>query len=305
MITIEPGRRWIGTQLPIQAQSSMFVAEWERSAGPTELARIAQICDRAGFDYVAVCDHVAIPDAASAAMGTHWMDPIATLSWLAGQTQRVHLLTHVYVLPFRPAAVAAKQLATLDHLSGGRLIAGIGAGHLQPEFELLGVPFAERGHLMDERLPQLAELLENEFVDGFGAAPRPTQTPRPPLWIAGSSAPALRRAATLGDGWLPQGPATDEMIAELFRRLDAAHRSREGFAVGHITAPVHIGTPSHDLGRFTITGSAEQVAEHLLATTPDAVNQLQIRVDAPSAEACAEQYERAGTELLPLLRSTP
>ena len=302
MRSIEPGQRWIGTQLPIQAQSSRFAADWERSTGPVDLARIARACETAGFDYVAVCDHVAIPEAAAEAMGTHWVDPIATLSWLAGQTTRIGLLTHVYVLPFRPAPVAAKQLATLDHLSGGRLLAGIGAGHVEAEFDLLGVPFAERGRLMDERLPQLARLLESEFVDGFGAAPRPAQTPRPPLWIAGSSAPALRRAATLSDGWLPQGPATDDMIDDLLARLNAAGRRSDGFAIGHITAPVHIGRPSHDLGRFTIAGSAEEVAERLLATAPVAVNQLQIRVDAPSAEACVEQYERAGAELLPLLR---
>jgi probable F420-dependent oxidoreductase len=303
MRSIEPGQRWIGTQLPIQAQSSRFAAPWERTAGPAELARIAKACDAAGFDYLAVCDHIAIPEAAAEAMGTHWADPIATLSWLAGQTSSIGLLTHVYVLPFRSAAIAAKQLATLDHLSGGRLIAGIGAGHVEAEFELLGVPFAERGRLMDERLPQLAQLLEHEFVDGFGAAPRPAQSPRPPMWIAGSSAPARRRAASIGDGWLPQGPATDEMIDDLFARLDAHGRAVEAFAVGHITAPVHLGATRDELGPYTIAGSAEEVAERLLAHTPVRANQLQIRMAASSAEECADQYAQAGEELLPLLRS--
>ena len=114
MIEIPHGARVFGMQLPIQAQSNYFVSEWERTAGPTELARVTKTADDNGFHYVGVCDHVALPDSVVGGMGTHWAEPISTLSWLAALTTRVGLLTHVYVLPYRHPLVAAKQFANLD-----------------------------------------------------------------------------------------------------------------------------------------------------------------------------------------------
>lgn len=307
MAAINPGnstRRIIGTQLPIQAQSTMFAAPWESDAGPADLLRVAQTCETAGYDYVGVCDHVAIPLAAAPAMGTQWMDPISTLSWLAGQTEHIGLLTHVFVLGYRHPLVAAKQFATVDHLSGGRLIAGIGAGHLHGEFEALGADFTQRGRDLDAALPTLIAALENEFVDDLGARPRPTQEPRPPIWIAGSSAPALRRAARFGDGWLPQGPASTDHVETLHRLLDAEGRSVDGFVIGHIAPPVHVGHPDWDAPRRTITGTADEVAEKLLSTVPDGVNQIQIAVVARSVDECCDQLSAVAEEVMPLLRSS-
>src|SRR5688572_28428010 len=139
-------------QLPIQSQSTIFVQPWEPDAGAAELVRVAQACEAAGFDYVAVCDHVAIPASQAEAMSTEWWDTIATLAYLAAVTTRVRLLSHVYVLPYRHPLAAAKAWATLDALSGGRAILGVGAGHSQGEFDALGVPFAERGRLLDEAI---------------------------------------------------------------------------------------------------------------------------------------------------------
>ena len=107
-----------GMQLPIQAQSTVFVEEWEKTAGARELAAVARACDAAGFAYVAVCDHVAIRGRADA-MSTTWYDTIATLGWLAGVTERVGLLSHVYVTAYRHPLQTAKAFATLDALSGG------------------------------------------------------------------------------------------------------------------------------------------------------------------------------------------
>ena len=217
MFTIAPGTRAFGMQLPVQAQSNYFVADWERSAGPAEIARIARLCDEHGFAYVAVCDHVVIPETFAPSMGTFWVDPMSTLGWLAGLTDRVMLLTHVYVLPFRQAELAAKQFATLDWLSGGRAICGVGVGHVEAEFQRLGVDHHRRGATTTERLPVMIQALEQEFVDGMGAAPRPVQSPRPPVWVGGSSDAAVARAARFGDGWIPQGPATRELV-DLLRR---------------------------------------------------------------------------------------
>src|SRR6266481_5805171 len=127
---VPPGKLVYGMQLPIVAQSSLFAAPWEAEAGTDELRRIAEACDRSGFFYLGVCDHVCIPRARAGAMSTAWHDTVATLGFLA----------------------AAKAFATLDALSGGRVIVGVGAGHLEAEFAALGVPFAGRGRRLDEAI---------------------------------------------------------------------------------------------------------------------------------------------------------
>jgi probable F420-dependent oxidoreductase len=299
--TIPAGQRVVGMQLPIQAQSTYFVADWERSAGPAELAEVAQACDTAGFAYVAVCDHVALPEAVAGSMGYHWVDPVATLAWLAAQTTNVHLLSHVYVLAYRHPLMAAKQFATIDHLSGGRVICGIGAGHVEPEFDRLGVDFAGRGRALDAGVPLLAEALANEVVDGFGSLPRPVQTPRPPIWLAGSSAPAIRRAARLADGWLPQGPASVGMVDALAAEREACGRGDEPMAVGTITPFMYVGAASWDLPDDTLTGSPGVIAEHLVDLAGSGVNQLQVRFRARGATELCDQIAAFGSTVLPLL----
>lgn len=300
MIEVPQGRRIYGIQLPIQAQSTYFVAEWERSAGPRELARVATACDRNGYAYVGVCDHVSLPESVVGGMGTHWVDPISTLGWIAGFTEKVGLLTHVYVLPYRHPLMAAKQFATLDHLSNGRAIVGVGAGHVEAEFAHLGVDFHSRGRAMNESIPVLADALANEFVDGFGARPRPVQSPRPPIWVAGSSASAIARAARLADGWLPQGPASQEMVDSLVAERDTHGRSG-AFMVGHITPFLYVGTPGFDVGDATISGSPAEVAEKILAGTPRGVNQLQVRFKARSCDELCDQLEGFARDVAPLV----
>ncbi len=301
MYTIEAGTRIFGIQLPIQAQSNFFVGAWERSAGPPEMARIARTCDVAGFAYVGVCDHVALPASVEGSMGMHWVDPISTLSWLAAATQRVMLLTHVYVLPYRHPLMAAKQFATIDHLSGGRMLCGVGAGHVQAEFEHLGLDFHRRGRTIDERLPVLISALEQEFVDGFGARPRPVQEPRPPIWVAGSSAPAITRAARFGDGWLPQGPSDASMIALLHGERAKAGREALPMAIGHITPFLHVGDATWDVGEATFAGSAQSIAERILAGTADGVNQLQVRFKARSCDELCDQLHAFAADVAPML----
>ena len=302
MFTVPKGRRIYGIQLPIQAQSSYFVADWEKTAGPAELARLAQACDDNGYAYVGVCDHVSLPESVVGGMGTHWADPIATLSWLAALTTRVGLLTHVYVLPYRHPRVAAKQFATLDHLSGGRALIGIGAGHVQAEFEHLGVDFDHRGSAVEAGVPALAAALEHEFVDGFGARPRPVQSPRPPIWIAGSSPVAIKRAARLADGWLPQGPSNADMV-NLLQSERAKHGRTGDFMIGHITPFMYVGDPSWDVGEATLSGSAQSIAERILAGTAPGVNQLQVRFKARSCDELCDQLAAFATDVAPLVTS--
>lgn len=303
MFTIARGTRAFGMQLPVQAQSTYFVAEWERSAGPPEMARVAKLCDENGYAYVAVCDHVVIPESLASSMSTFWVDPMSTLGWLAALTERVMLLTHVYVLPFRQPELAAKQFATLDWLSGGRAICGVGVGHVEAEFERLGVDHHRRGAITSERLPVMLQALEREFVDGMGATPRPIQSPRPPVWVGGSSDAAVARAARFGDGWIPQGPATRELVDLLQRERESALRSDEPYAIGHITPWIYVGTPDWDTGAGTITGSPDAIADAVLASAPPEVNQLQVRFRARSVDELADQVVAFATDVAPLLRT--
>lgn len=213
MTAVNP-RLSYGIQLPVQSQSTLYAEPWEADAGPDDLVEIARTADRAGFSYVACCDHVAIPRRLASAMSTVWYDPVATLAFLAAATERVRLLSHVAVVGLRHPLIGAKQYATLDHLSGGRLILGVGAGHVPEEFEALGVDFRQRGAVLDESVDALRRALgPDEFPEhhgkrydfqDLGQRPRPAQA-RVPLWVGGSSPAAVRRAALKGDGWLPQG----------------------------------------------------------------------------------------------------
>src|SRR5580658_6119638 len=137
----------------------MYREDWEPSSGPAELAKIAQQADESGFFYVAVCDHTFIPARLAPAMSTTWYDTIATLGWLAGITSRVRLLSHVYIATLRHPLRAAKEFATLDLLSGGRVIVGVGAGHVLEEFAILGPEFEERGRALDESIDAMAAAL--------------------------------------------------------------------------------------------------------------------------------------------------
>ena len=296
---VPPGRLVYGIQLPVQAQSKYFVEPWETSAGPGEVARVAQAADRSGFFYVAVCDHVAIPDDLAPRMGSVWWDTIATLSWLAGLTTRTRLLSSVFNLSYRHPLVAAKSFATLDLLSGGRTIIGVGAGHVEKEFAALDVDFSSRGRLLDEGLRVLNEALTTGSVDGMQVAPSPVQEPRPPVWVGGSAPAAVRRAAGLADGWLPQGTPLDQMppLVELYR---SERRDLTG-DIGAISEWLYVGTPSWDPARPAVTGSPEQIADALRQWGKVGVNHLQVRFPSRSADELVEQVERFGAEVGPLL----
>jgi probable F420-dependent oxidoreductase len=302
MFRAPQGERIFGIQLPVQSQSSYLVQPWERAAGPAEMALVAKAADEHGYAWLGASDHITIPESAKDTVGTFWSDGMGVLDWVAGQTTRIRLLTYVYVLPYRHPLAAAKQFATLDWLSGGRAIAGLGAGHVEAEFDRLGVDFAGRGRTLDEGIGLLQRALQHEFVDGMGARPRPVQQPRPPIWVSGSSNAAIRRAARLADGWLPQGPATGEMVQLLLDTLHAAGRSTDGFVIGHVAPLAYVGTPTWDIRPDAVSGSAEQVAETLLASAPVGVNQLHVRLCTRSADELCDQLAAFATDVAPLVR---
>ncbi|MHB9860978.1 TIGR03619 family F420-dependent LLM class oxidoreductase [Streptomyces sp. YIM S03343] len=301
-----------GIQLPVQSQSTLYAESWEAGAGPGDLVAVARAADAAGFAYVACCDHVAIPRRLAPAMSTVWYDPVATLAHLAAVTERVRLLSHVAIAGLRHPLLTAKQYATLDHLSGGRLILGVGAGHVEEEFAVLGADFEHRGAVLDETIDALrAALGPEEFpehhgklydFEGLGQGPRPAQQ-RVPVWVGGSSRAAVRRAALKGDGWLPQGDPRDRLPAQLARIRELREQAgvERPFTAGAITEPLYVGTPSWDTGRRTLTGTPEALAESLRAYAAMGVDQIQVRFRSRSRNELTDQIAAFGAEVAPHL----
>ena len=301
-----------GMQLPIQSQSTIYAERWEAGATPDDLAEIARTADRAGFGYLACCDHVGVPERLAEAMSTVWYDPVATLSFLAGVTERVLLMSHVAVVGLRHPLVTAKQYATLDHLSGGRLILGVGAGHVREEFEALGVDFDGRGGLLDESIDALKAALgpaeypefagERFTFGGLGQLPRPAQE-RVPVWVGGSSPAAVRRAAVRGDGWLPQGDPRSRLPAQIARLLALREEAgvEEPIVVGAITEPLYVGEPDWAVGRRALTGKPEVIAESLREYAAMGVHQIQVRFRSRSRAELTDQMAAFAADVAPHL----
>jgi probable F420-dependent oxidoreductase len=188
-------------------------ARWEEAAGVTELVEIARAADRLGYHHITCSEHLGIPtDVADVRGATYW-DPLATFGYLAAVTERVRLATYVLVLGYHHPLEIAKRYGTLDLVSGGRLILGVGVGSLREEFDLLGAPFEDRGVRADDALVALRASLSREQpayhgshydYDGFVVRPCAVQ-PRVPLWVGGRTRRSLRRAVALADGWAPFG----------------------------------------------------------------------------------------------------
>jgi probable F420-dependent oxidoreductase len=311
---VPPGTLAVGLQLPVAAQSTVFAAPWEAAAGPAELLRVAQACDRAGFFYVAVCDHVCIPRSHAAAMSTTWYDAVATLGWLAAATTSVRLLSYVYVAPYRHPLQTAKAFATLDALSGGRMILGVGAGHLEAEFAALGVDFTRRGALLDDAIEAVATAFRDEFpehdgrvwhVHDMGIRPRPVQRPRPPIWVGGSTPAAVRRAAVRGDGWLPQGTFRDRLPGQIAALREHRRRTRGDvpIEIGANSEWLHVGTPSFDLGPNSRSGSGEELAASLHELHALGVSHCGVRFRSRSCDELVDQIEAFAVQVMPHLPS--
>jgi probable F420-dependent oxidoreductase len=293
----------LGMQLPVQALTRMVAEEWEHQAGPPEILAVAQAADRSGFDYVSVCDHVAIPRELAPRMTTTWYDTVATLSWLAGVTERVRLASTVYIVSYRNPLLTAKAFSTLDAISGGRAVLGVGAGHVEREFEALGVPFHQRGRITDEAIVSIRAAFSDEWGSGdLGQSPRPVQPGGPPIWVGGSTPAAYRRAARLGDGWLPQGPPEQGMAAvveEINRQREEAGRADRPFAfVG--MARLYLGDPGRDVGPC-VTGKPADLAENLAEQASIGLTHVGVRFPSRSAAELLDQITAFGAEVVPLL----
>ena len=181
-----------------------------RKAGPEAIRRAAVQAEELGLADVWVSEHIILPKGAPYPPSALFYEPIMSLTWAAAFTSRIRLGTSVLVLPMRHPVPLAKELATLQGLSGGRLILGAGVGWLQEEYAALGVPFQERGRRMDEGIALMRRLwsddpvsFETKHIDAVISEMRMLPHPDPaiPIWIGGISEAALQRAIRVGDGW--------------------------------------------------------------------------------------------------------
>lgn len=304
-------------------------------SAPAELARLVVGGEALGYDYASFSDHVVIPadiharypytdtgEFPNRARGERH-EQLTEMAFVAGLTSRLRLVTSVMVVPHRPAVLTAKILSTIDVLSGGRLTLGIGAGWLKEEFEALQVPdFAERGAVTDEYLAAFKELwtqpeprFEGRHVrfSGIAFEPKPVQKPHPPIWIGGESAPALRRAARIGDGWYPIGTNPQNPMDSFARFQAQVGRLRKLVAdAGRPAAAVELALRctmhgesvppvAGDGGRRMFAGSPAAIAADIRALRDLGVRSLDFGFGGDTADAVLGAMARFRDDVLALV----
>lgn len=214
----------IGLSTPVVMQIPGTASAWERTARIDDIARVADTADELGFDYLTCSEHVAVPPDETEGRGSTYWDPLATLAFLAARTARIKLATSVLVLGYHHPLEIAKRYGTLDRISGGRLVLGVGVGSIAAEFALLGASWDDRGARADDAIRALRASLsttrpsyEGEFYQYRDVLVDPCALqPRVPIWVGGRTRRSLRRAVALGDGWMPfglRGRDLSEMLA--------------------------------------------------------------------------------------------
>ncbi|MBK7952389.1 MAG: TIGR03619 family F420-dependent LLM class oxidoreductase [Deltaproteobacteria bacterium] len=197
----------------------------------------AALAESARLDTLWIPDHIAIPPDDAEGSDGRYLDPLASLSWLAAATDRIRLGTAVLILPYRPALPTAKAIATIQELSGGRLELGVGVGWMEAEFRAVGVDRRARGRISDEVLSFLHAAFDGPgdraVSNGQSFLFRPNPA-KPRIWIGGAAPHALVRAARFGDGWMPMTDDPEKLrepIAELVQRFAEAGRGKPGVTV--------------------------------------------------------------------------
>jgi probable F420-dependent oxidoreductase len=308
------------------------VPNYRRLASPDNLRHVATRSEALGLDSLWVTDHVVVPEPYRAMFGTTVYDPLSVLAFLAAVTQRVELGTAVLVIPYRDPVNVAKQLATIDNLSGGRLVFGTGAGWAREEFEALGVAYDERGPMTDEYLRAILELWTNPTPQFDGryvsfrdvhAEPRPLRQPHPPVLVGGYSRKAIRRAVTLGQGWLPDGMSLPELaraIQFLRQTAEASGRDPASLSVtlrtglfltevsgsgGHAKSPMPWEQSAAFVdgeARLPFRGSATQVVDEIGEAAALGVDQLIFESAVQRGDERFDTLEAFASDVLPQLR---
>ena len=229
-----------------------------------------------GFDALFVNDHVIVDDAPRSESWRNVYDPLMVLSYVAAHTSEILLGTSVLIMPYRNPIVTAKMFSTLDQMSGGRAIAGIGAGWNEAEYDALGVTFRQRGARTNEYLrlwkacwgPGPTTFHGRFFsFDNMHVYPKPIQHPHPPIWIGGSGKPSLRRASRYADVWQPTPTPLADFVANQAWLHDVSAemgkeppRTRMSFRVNFSSIT---GSSSSEGDRPTGQGTPDQVASDM------------------------------------------
>ena len=225
----------LGIVTPVVTRLPRSHAQWEETAGLAEVEQIVVEAERLGYAHATCSEHIAIPKEIAAVRGGTYWDPLPVFGYLAARTTSIRFATFVLVLGYHHPLEIVKRYGTLDVVSGGRLVLGVGVGSLQQEFELIRAPFDDRGERADDALralrasfgrPEPAYTGTHYSYGGFVVDPCGVQTDVP-IWIGGRTGRSLRRAVELADGWAPFGLSLAEMVPMLERaRAGAAWAAR-------------------------------------------------------------------------------
>jgi len=287
-----------------------------------DMTRLAQEGEAMGFDYLTVTDHVVLPDTKvpgypysesgafyeEAPLERH--EQLVGMAWIAAKTSRIRLVAAVLVVPHRPAVLAAKMLGTLDVLSGGRLVVGIGAGWLKTEFDaVVTTPFADRGKVTDEYIDAFRVLwsearpkFAGQYVkfDGIVLEPKPVQQPVP-IWVGGEGLNAIRRAARVAEAWYPIGSNNQHLLDTLPRLEQGVARLRQAAAetgrdVGVSFRVKRYGSAvppkANDGERRLFSGSEADLIADLRALKKLGVGDIDIDFGRPTADAMLAEMKR-------------
>lgn len=266
----------IGIVSPIVTANPGAHGAWEAGAGIEELSRIAVVADRLGFHHLTCSEHVAVPATIAEQRGATYWDALSTLGFLAARTERIRLATQVLVLGYHHPLEIAKRYGTLDLISGGRVVLGLGVGSLQQEFELLGATFEGRGAIADDALAALRVALGNRtpsyagthfsFSD-FVVEPHAVQD-QVPMWIGGRTPRSLRRALALGDGWVPFGLGLGA-LTEMVGKADVPDGFEVVLSVGRPVDPIADAEGTTDRVRSVLAAGATLVSTAVQAESVD------------------------------------
>jgi probable F420-dependent oxidoreductase len=286
-------------------------------ANRDSILKIVKTAEDFGFDSIWVSDHIVIPESHQG-FGNVFYEPLVTLSYLSALTKRIHLGTSVIILPYRNPVVLAKTLSTLDLLSSGRLILGVGAGWLKEEFQALGAFYEKRGSITDEYIEVLKILWTQEKptfagryikFSGINFLPKPVQNPHPPIWVGGNSRISINRALSLGDGWHPVGLTPDEIrekVKYINELLEDKKKGKSDFVIS-LRKNIQIkGISGKKLKntdeRETLRGTPEKIVEGIEDYRDAGVSHLIVHVLSGSMEGVLETMKVFSREIRPTLK---
>jgi probable F420-dependent oxidoreductase len=288
---------------------------------PIEVERMLTVvrhAEEAGLDSVWVTDHVIVPQDVDVIYREHMLDPLAVLPWLAATTTRVTLGTSVVILPYRTPIPVAKLLASVDVLSGGRLLVGVAIGWMEGEFAALGVPFKERVSRSEEAITLMKTLWTEErpqletarhHLAGLQVSPMPLHKPRPPILIGGMSEPALRRVARLGDGWHATGATVQtfregkQAVTRLWKEEGRTGEPHWSLRIAIFVDGVHEWAVDEKFlrGRHALRGTIRQVAGQLAEYQRLGVDHVALEVSYSTYPAILETIDLIADEVMPAL----